>query len=488
MARRPPPIPQPIDVDEALRLYRELGTYTAVADELGCHPHTVARHLRERGEPKPPMDGCVPVRLYAAWYRMLRACADPAHGGYRHLGARGIGVAKRWESFPAFKQWALATGWKRGLVLARKNPRRNFTPANCHWVTRSEQMLGRELPPRRTVAAFGTRKGVLEWTRDPRCSLTFAALLSRFNRGWYPEDAIRLPPGSQAPRKRRQSGGKYRRAAARRRLIDWDEVVRRVVEDGESYASIADDLGVPRPTIAHRVKRAGGERPTAGRPFTDDGALYQTWTTMRRRMPHARRARRGRRPRIGPEWEHYPTFRAWARRAGYRSGLCLVRVDLQGDWTSGNCRFVPRSQVPDHKHDPKMHLRRRPRWLVEAFGEEKGPTAWSRDRRCAISLSTLIKRIRGGWRAELALTTPPQKSGGERVGRRLITAFGETKSMADWLRDRRCVITSAGLQARLKRGVPVEQAIGAPPWELHVPGRGRARARDGKRGKTGRRC
>ena len=486
MARRPPPIREPIDVDEALRLYRELGTYRSVAAELGCHATTVARHLRERGEPKPPPHGCRPVALYVAWRRMTNSCRDPSHEGYRLQGARGIGVAERWERYPAFKEWALENGWKRGLVLARRNPRRDFTPANCQWLTRSDKQLGRELPPRRTVTAFGERKGALEWTRDPRCSVSYRVLVSRLYRWWYPEDALRLPRGSRAPRKR-WKGRRSRRPDARSRDVDWDEVLRRVEEDGERYSDIARDLGVSPDTIRHRVIQAGIRIPPAGRPYTDDGQLYRSWTALRERVRRARRGRRGRRLRMATGWEDYPTFRTWARRAGYRRGLCLVRIDLDGDWTPENCRLVTHRQAGHHRRSPKMSLRRKPRWLIEAFGEEKGPTAWSRDRRCAISRGTLLRRVRDGWRPELAISTPAQKNGGEGAGRRPITAFGETRSLAAWLRDRRCRVTYGGLNARLKRGVPPEQALTVPPWELDRTGRGGARGRGGGRRKMGRR-
>lgn len=42
---------------------------------------------------------------------------------------------------------------------------------------------------------------------------------------------------------------------------------------------------------------------------------------------------------------------------------------------------------------------------------------------------------------------------------RFLTAFGETRIMADWLRDERCTVSLAGLRQRLDRGMSVEDAL-----------------------------
>lgn len=49
-----------------------------------------------------------------------------------------------------------------------------------------------------------------------------------------------------------------------------------------------------------------------------------------------------------------------------------------------------------------------------------------------------------------------------RRGNRLITAFGETKVLAEWAEDKRCSVTPDGIAARLERGWGVERAITSP--------------------------
>lgn len=46
---------------------------------------------------------------------------------------------------------------------------------------------------------------------------------------------------------------------------------------------------------------------------------------------------------------------------------------------------------------------------------------------------------------------------------RRLTAFGETQLLADWVRDARCVVTSAGLRYRLNRGMAMELALTKTP-------------------------
>lgn len=49
--------------------------------------------------------------------------------------------------------------------------------------------------------------------------------------------------------------------------------------------------------------------------------------------------------------------------------------------------------------------------LVEAFGETKTIAQWLLDPRCVISESTLYVRLNNGWPAELAISSPRQKAG-----------------------------------------------------------------------------
>lgn len=75
-----------------------------------------------------------------------------------------------------------------------------------------------------------------------------------------------------------------------------------------------------------------------------------------------------------------------------------------------------------------------------------------------------IDRIDNDWHYEPSncrWTTHQQNQLNTRQNR-LITAFGETKPLAEWLRDPRCVNGREAVRCRLKSGWPPEKALTVP--------------------------
>jgi hypothetical protein len=103
---------------------------------------------------------------------------------------------------------------------------------------------------------------------------------------------------------------------------------------------------------------------------------------------------------------------------------------------------------------------------LTAFGETKSVTAWSRDPRCQISRTRLRQRLASGMAPEDALsgvaTRHPDFANK--------TAFGESKSLVDWVRDSRCVVTYQTLILRLANGLGLEDALTAPTEQLRLDG------------------
>lgn len=98
-----------------------------------------------------------------------------------------------------------------------------------------------------------------------------------------------------------------------------------------------------------------------------------------------------------------------------------------------------------------------------AFGEEKSLPEWGRDSRCRIKYGTLYFRVEvEGASLEEALTRPLHLG---LTRNRTVTAFGETKSISEWIDDPRCTVTRTGLVLRLKRGINPEQAICGTPFD-----------------------
>jgi hypothetical protein len=130
------------------------------------------------------------------------------------------------------------------------------------------------------------------------------------------------------------------------------------------------------------------------------------------------------------QWQrNYRTFRDWACNHGYIEGFTIERINLDGDYEPSNCRCVPRldrGRIASH---------RRP---VSAFGEEKSLAEWARDSRCKVSYSTLKARLQNRWNPEEALSSPSDPNARRR---RHYLAFGENKSLQEWVNDPRCKVS-----------------------------------------------
>ena len=75
---------------------------------------------------------------YISWASMCQRCTNPKHQHWKHYGAKGILICKRWlNSFENF----LADMGKRpkGTTLGRFKDKGNYIPTNCRWMTRAEQ-------------------------------------------------------------------------------------------------------------------------------------------------------------------------------------------------------------------------------------------------------------------------------------------------------------------------------------------------------------
>jgi hypothetical protein len=111
---------------------------------------------------------------------------------------------------------------------------------------------------------------------------------------------------------------------------------------------------------------------------------------------------------------------------------------------------------------------RRTNRMFTAFGETKCLFDWGKDRRCKVTVWGLRSRIDKGWKGtfEEALTAPIAER--KVVSRRSkanvnISAFGETKCLTAWLEDKRCLVKLDSLRDRLKKGWDGEKILTTPP-------------------------
>jgi hypothetical protein len=73
-----------------------------------------------------------------SWAGMIQRCTYPKHRKFALYGGRGITVCDRWRTFENF----LADMGERpkGKSLDRIDSDKGYTPDNCRWATKSEQM------------------------------------------------------------------------------------------------------------------------------------------------------------------------------------------------------------------------------------------------------------------------------------------------------------------------------------------------------------
>lgn len=105
----------------------------------GPHLHKVKRH----GDPlagrvhRQHRDSNTPE--HRIWIGMRSRCASPSNPAYKNYGGRGIKVCERWAIYENF----LSDMGRRPSpkhTLERRDNDRDYTPDNCTWATRAQQL------------------------------------------------------------------------------------------------------------------------------------------------------------------------------------------------------------------------------------------------------------------------------------------------------------------------------------------------------------
>ena len=124
------------------------------------------------------------------WRKIKHRCTNANNDRWGDYGGRGITVCSEWaESFEAFRDWALANGYRDDLTIDRKDVNGNYEPGNCRWITNQEQQHNRR--NNHNITYNGETHTITEWARI--YGLSENGLVHRINRGWEIERALTTP-------------------------------------------------------------------------------------------------------------------------------------------------------------------------------------------------------------------------------------------------------------------------------------------------------
>jgi len=149
--------------------------------------------------------------------------------------------------------------------------------------------------------------------------------------------------------------------------------------------------GHDRPATTRKKRLRHGESKTR---------LYHVWKNMRSRCNLSNcenpgwKNYAGRSISVCEEWSLYESFRDWATSNGYKPGLSIERIDVNGNYQPSNCTWADAQT---------QNVNRRFVWKNEN-GE-----AWSQiAKRNGIAVTLFQGRVHDGWSLEDASSIPKQ--------------------------------------------------------------------------------
>ena len=128
--------------------------------------------------------------------------------------------------------------------------------------------------------------------------------------------------------------------------------------------------------------------------YANKERLYETWQNMKRRCYEITNKRYknygGRGIKVCNEWLHnYINFRNWAISNGYKDGLTIDKIDVNGNYESANCRWTTWKEQQNNTTRNRILEYKGLKMSMAQFAEKYN-----------IPYSKFNKRIQMGWNIE----------------------------------------------------------------------------------------
>jgi len=124
------------------------------------------------------------------WDGIKTRCYNTTDIRYKNYGARGIKMSIEWKkNRKAFVDWAIASGYKEGLTIERKDNEKGYYPENCCWISLEEQSYNR----RNTTWVIWKGKKTSLAKLAKNYGVLINCITKRINRGWSLEKALSKP-------------------------------------------------------------------------------------------------------------------------------------------------------------------------------------------------------------------------------------------------------------------------------------------------------
>jgi hypothetical protein len=143
---------------------------------------------------------------------------------------------------------------------------------------------------------------------------------------------------------------------------------------------------------------------------TLDYRLFRIWNAMKTRCYNPKFKDfddyGGRGITICDDWlKDFIKFEEWSLSNGYQDSLSIDRINVNGNYEPNNCRWITMKEQARNRRNNRMDTVK-----VTAFGETKSVIDWLEDDRCNLKTTTgIIYRVGAGWIPEEAISKPSER-------------------------------------------------------------------------------